>query len=110
MSQYSQRSAEEEGTLYAENVKILYQLQSLLAKVSSLLVNSNQLSPLLQILICGTTVFPQLCQFWDSLQSNIARESPYIANIGGMRLRLSELQENDEEAKLFRGAAGLLEG
>ena len=27
-----------------------------------------------------------------------------------MRLRLSELQENDEEAKLFRGAAGLPEG
>ena len=27
-----------------------------------------------------------------------------------MRLRLSELQENDEEAKLFRGSARLLEG
>ena len=27
-----------------------------------------------------------------------------------MRLRLSELQENNEEAKLLRGAAGLLEG
>ena len=34
----------------------------------------------------------------------------YIANIGGMRLRFSELQENDKERKLLRGAAGLPKG
>ena len=53
-------------------------------------------------------VLPQLCQFWDSLQSNIAHDGPY-ASIGDMNLRLSELQVNDEEAKVLR-AGGLLEG
>ena len=70
-------------------------------------LSTSCLLPLYQILICGTTVLPQLCQFWDSLLTNIARDSPYITNIGGMKLRLFELQENVEEAKLLRGAAGL---
>ena len=39
----------------------------------------------------------------------MALESPY-ANIGGMRLRLSELQENDEETKLLRDSVGLPKG
>ena len=38
----------------------------------------------------------------------MALESPY-ANVGGMRLRLSKLQENNEETKFFRSSAGLLE-
>ena len=58
LSQYSQRSAEEENTLQAENVKILHRLQASLAKVSGLLVNSSHLSPLHQVLICGTHVLP----------------------------------------------------
>ena len=86
LSRYPQRSAEEEETLRAENVKILHRLQSSLAKVSGLSVNSSHLSPLHQVLICGTTVLPQLHRFWDSLREEIARDSPYIANIGGMRL------------------------
>ena len=32
------------------------------------------------------------------------------ASVGGMRQQLSKLQENDEEAKLFRDSARLLEG
>ena len=107
LSRYPQRSAEEEDTLRAENVKILHRLQSSLAKVSGLSVNS--LSPLHQVLICGTTVLPQLHQFWDSLREEIARDSPYIANIGGMRLRLPELQDEDKEAKVLR-AGGFPEG
>ena len=107
LSQYPQQSAEEEETLRAENVKILHRVQSLLAKVSGLLVNS--LSPLHQVLICGTTVLPQLHRFWDSLQEEIARDSPYIANIRGMRLQLPEIQDKDKEAKVLR-ARGLLEG
>ena len=63
LSRYPQKSAEEEDTLRAENVKILHRLQSSLARVSGLSVDSSQLSPLHQILICGTTVLPQLCQF-----------------------------------------------
>ena len=39
-----------------------------------------------------------------SLRSEIARDSPYVANIEGMRLRLPELQDNDEEAKALRSA------
>ena len=56
------------------------------------------------------TILPQLCQFWDSFQNNIARNSSYIAKIGGMRLQFSELQENDKEAKLLRGVVGFPEG
>ena len=36
LSQYSQRSAEKEETLQAENIKIIHQLQSLLARRSRL--------------------------------------------------------------------------
>ena len=39
----------------------------------------------------------------------MALESLY-ASVGGMKLQLSKLQENDEETKLFRGSAGLSEG
>ena len=49
LSQYPQRNAEEEETPQAENVKILYCLQFLLAKVSGFLVNLSHLSPLHQI-------------------------------------------------------------
>ena len=107
MSQYPQQSPEEEDTFRSENVKILHCLQLSLAKVSGLL--TSQLSPLHQIFICGTTVLPQLRHFWDTLQTKIALESPNT-NVGSMRLRLSELQENDEETKLLRGSAGLSEG
>ena len=65
LSLYPQQSAEEEETLRSENIKILHHLQSSLAKVSRL--STSQLSPLHQIFICGTTVFPRLNQFWNSL-------------------------------------------
>ena len=67
LSRYLERSVKEEETLQAKNVKILHCLQSSLARVSGLLVNSSQLFPLHQIFICGTTVFLQLQRFWDSL-------------------------------------------
>ena len=109
LSQYPQQSAEEEETFRAENVKILHRLQSLLTNASLSSKTLSELSPLYQVLVCGTHDLPKLRQFWNSLRSNIARDGPY-ASIGGMRLRLSELQENDEEAKLLRGSAGLPEG
>ena len=107
LSQYPQRSPKEEDTFRSKNVKILHRLQSSLAKVFGLLL--NQLFPLHQILICGTTVFLRLNQFWNSFQEEIALDNPYIANIGNMRLRLSELQENNKEARLLRGPTGLSE-
>ena len=86
LSRYPQQSAEEEETLCSENVKILHCLQSSLAKVSGLL--TSRLSPLHQILICGTTVFPRLNEFWDTLRAELNKEKPYKASIGAMRLRL----------------------
>ena len=104
---YFQQSIKEEETFYAENVKILYYLQSLLARVSGLSVDSSQLSLFYPILIYRTTVFSKLYQFWDILQSKIAWDSPYIVNIGDMRLRVCELQENNKEVKTLRDFAGL---
>ena len=106
LSRYPQQGAKKEETLRAKNVKILHRLQSLLAKVSGFSasqLSSSQLSPLHQIFICGITVFPQLCQFWNFLQNEIALESSYT-NIRDMRLRLPELEEKDEKAKAFRAA------
>ena len=108
--QYPQQNAEEEDALRAKNVKILHYLQSSLTNASLSNLMFSKPSPLQQVFVCGTHVLPKLCQFWNSFQSNIALDSPYIANIGGMRLQLSALQENDKEAKLLKGSADLLQG
>ncbi len=111
LSRYPQWSAEEEETLRAENTKILHHLQSSLAWVSGLNVENKQqvLYPLHQVLICGTVVLPQLCQFWDTIRSNLADEGPYIASIGSIRMRFPELQDDDKEAMKLR-SEGLPEG
>ena len=111
MSQYLQQSAEEENTLRAENIKILHRLQSLLtnANLSSLKLSEPSLSSLHQVLVCRTYVSPQLYQFWNSPQSDIAQDIPYITNIKDIKLQLSELQENGKEAKLLKSSAGLPE-
>ena len=108
--QYPQQSTEEEETLRAENVKILYCLQSLLtnASFSGLTFFEPNLSPLHQVLVCGTHVLPQFYWLWDFLQSNIAQDSPYV-NIGGMNLRFPKLQDNNKKAKALK-AGGLSEG
>ena len=41
LSQYPQRSAKKDDTLYAKNVKIMYHLQSSLARISGLLFDSS---------------------------------------------------------------------
>ncbi len=99
LSRYPQSSAEEEEILQAENKKILYWLQSLLAWMSGLSIfkmsiprmKQQVLSPLHQILICETVVLTQLRQFWDTLQSKLAAEGPYTASIRDIRMRLPEL-------------------
>ena len=92
LSWYPQRSAEEKKTLQAENVKILHRLQSLLnnASLSGLTFFKPNLLPLHQILVCRTHVLPQLNQFCNSLQSDIAQDGTF-ANIEGMNLQLPEL-------------------
>ena len=110
LSRYPQRNIEEENALQAKNIQILHRLQSFLSNASlSDLSTSAELSQLYQVLIYGTYVLPQLRQFWSNIQTNIARNGPYIANIGGMRLRFSKLQEKDEEAKHLKGSASLPE-
>ena len=59
LSQYPQRSAEEEEALRIENVKILYRLQSSLtnASFSGLKFFEPNLSPPHQVFVCKTHVF-----------------------------------------------------
>ncbi len=61
------------------------------------------------MLICGTVILPQLCQFWDTIRSKLADKGPYTVSIGGMRMRLSELQDDDKKAMKLR-SKGLPEG
>ncbi len=108
--QYTQWNAEEKKILQAENTKILHQLQSLLAKVSGLGVLGMSIPyPLHQVLICKIAVLSQLHQFWDIIQSKLVDKGPYILSIGGMRMRLSELQDDDKNAKKL-SSEGLPEG
>ena len=107
LSRFPQRSQDEEEKLRAENTRILHRLQSSLTNASlSGLNTSAELLPLHRVLICGTYVLPQLRQFWDNIRSELTNEGPYKVSIGGMRLRLAELQESDEEARRIR-AEGL---
>ena len=111
LSRYPQRSAEEEKTLRDKNVKILHRLQSSLTNASlSSLSTSVELSLLHQVLICGTYVLSQLRQFWDNIRGELANEGLYKVNIGGMRLRLSELQESDPEAQELKSKKQLPDG
>ncbi len=111
LSRYLQRSAEEEKTLRAENTKILHRLQSLLSRVSGLSVEKKQqvLSPLHQVLICGTVVLLQLRQFWNTIRNELADKGLYTASIESMRMRLLKLQDDDKEVMKLR-SEGLPEG
>lgn len=102
LSCFPQRNKDEEEQLRAENTKILYRLQSSLTIASLLglrLSSEAKFSPLHQVLICGTHVLPQLCQFWDLLRAELANESLYKISIGSMRLKLQELQETNPKAQ-----------
>lgn len=74
-----------------------------MAWVSGLRVLGSELpSRLHQVLICGTIVLLQLHQFWDFIWSELAHKSSYTTSIGAMRMRLLELQDNNNEAKNLR--------
>ena len=119
LSRFPQRSQSEEEELRAENTQILHRLQSSLtnASLSGLSLSGHttgsqaeNLSPLHKVLICGTYVLPRLCQFWEELRGELAGEGPYQqACIGGLRLRLPELQAEDQVARKIR-EKGLREG
>ena len=69
------------------------------ASLSGLNLDSNNLSSLHRNFICRTHVLSHLCQLWETFQTELAKKEPYKASIGGMRLRLAELQESDNEAQ-----------
>ncbi len=68
-SRFPQRSQAKEETLRDENSQILHHLQTFLTKTNiaglslSGLALAVDLSPLHQVLICGTHVLPRWCQF-----------------------------------------------
>ena len=47
-------------------------------------------------------MFPQLYQFWDTFQAELANENSFKDSIGGIRLRLPELEESGLEAKKLK--------
>ena len=110
LSRFPQRNEDEEEKLRTENTRILHRLQSSLTNATlSGLSTSASLSPLHQVLICGTHALPQLRQFWSTFRLELANEGPYQASIGSMRLRLQELQETDSKAQELRSKEGYKE-
>ena len=97
LSQYPQQNAKEKATLQAKNTKILHWLQSSLANISDLSLDVSSL--LHQILVCGTTVLPQLQRLWDFFQGKIANKGHYNVSIGALRLRLPDLQNNNDQTR-----------
>ncbi len=103
---FSQRSQAKEKTLWDENTQILHRLQTSLTRASlaglSLSGHKTAFLPL-QVLIYGTHILPQLCQLWTQLRGKLAHKEPYQqASIRGLRLRLPELQAEDQEAQRVR--------
>lgn len=62
-----------------------------------------------QVFIHGTTILPQLCQFWDTIRGKLAHESPYTTSIRGMRIRLFGFQNDNKEVEKLRSKK-ILEG
>ena len=94
--QYLQQNTKEKTIFQAKKTKILHRLQSSLANVFGFFLNVT--FSLHQIFICGTFVLPQLRRFWDFFQSKIAYKSPYNVSIGVIRLRLPDLQSDNNQA------------
>ena len=54
------------------------------------------------VIICGTHALPDLYQSWKTFRQELAAEGLYKASIGGMRLRLVELQAEDGQTRKIR--------
>ena len=102
LSRYPQRSQGEEEILQAENTKIFQRLQSSLTNARASSTPLAHVASLKHIIIYRTYAFPALCQSWETLRQELAAEGPYKASIGGMRLRLVELQAEDNQAEKIR--------
>ena len=86
---------------------MLYWLQFSLVNVSDLSLDIS--SFLYQIFIYGTTIFFQLQQLWNFFQNKIANKSSYNVNIRATKLKVVDLQNNDNQAKKLQ-VAELFEG
>ena len=107
------KSLNKEKKLQAKNTQILHSWQSFFtrASLSSLSLDSEpNLSPFYRVLICGTYVLLQLCQFGKTFPTELADKELYKAIIGGMRLKLAKLQELDKEAQKIRATKELAGG
>ena len=102
LSRYPQRSQGEEEILQAENTKIFQRLQSSLTNARASSTPPAYVASLKHVIICGTHALPELCQFWETFRQELAAEGVYEASIGGMRLRLVELQAEDGQARKIR--------
>ena len=102
LSSYSQRSQGEEEILEAENTRIFQCLQSLLTNARVFSTPSTHVASLKYVIICETHALPDLCQSWEMFCQELAAKSPYEASIGGMRLRLVELQAEDGQVRKIR--------
>ena len=102
LSHYPQRSQGEEEILQAENMKILQRLQSSLTNARASSTPPAHVASLKHVIICGTHALPDLCQSWETFRQELAAERPYKASIGGIRLRLVELQAEDGQAWKIR--------
>ena len=49
------------------------------------------------------------CQFWNEFQTKLVSEGPNKISIGGMSLRLTELQANNQQAKEIRAEVSIEE-
>ena len=101
---FPQKSQDKKDELQAENCQVFHCLQNspINASLAGLSLLFSLLSQLHQVFIYGTYVLPQLRHFWDGLQRELASEGSYKTSIGGMRLRLQELQSEDEQAQKLR--------
>ena len=102
LSHYSQRSQGKEKILQAENTEIFQRLQSSLTNACASSTPPAHVASLKHVIICGTHALPDLCQSWETFRQELAAEGPYKASIGGMRLRLVELQTEDGQARKIR--------
>ena len=98
LSRFLQRNQDEKNELRAENGRIFHCLQNSLtnASLAGLNFQSSLSLHLHQVLIYGTYVLQQLRHFWNGLQKKLASKGLYKPSIGGMRLKLQELQGEDK--------------
>ncbi len=119
---FSHRSQTEEDKLQAENTRTLHKLKFSLTNaspsgvtslsglktsfsglnMSSLSLSESNLTFLYQVLIYGTHVLLQLRQSWNMFRAELTDEAPYKASIGGICLKLQELQESDSQAQKIK--------